>query len=60
MVDGQPVPLPGDEALSHPFPGDEARLCAFHAATEPLLDESNELGVSLQRAYLKGMTHTGT
>lgn len=31
-------------------------LCAFHAATEPLVDESDEMGVCLElvRAYLKG------
>ncbi len=51
-----PCPFPATEALPHRFPGDEARLCAFHAASEPLVDESNELGVSLElvRGYLKG------
>jgi len=51
-----PCPFPATEALPHRFPGDEAHLCAFHAATEPLVDESNELAVSLDlvRAYLKG------
>ncbi len=30
-------------------------LCGFHAATEPLVDEVNELGVALEklRAYLE-------
>ncbi len=51
-----PCPYPATVPLPHRYPGDEPRLCAYHAATEPLSDESNELGVSLElvRAYLKG------
>ncbi len=50
-----PCPFPATEALPHRFPGDEPHLCAFHAATEPLVEEVNELGVSLElvQAYLK-------
>lgn len=51
-----PCPFPATEALPHHFPGDEAHLCAFHAATEPLAGELDELNLSLEllRAYLKG------
>ncbi len=52
-----PCPFPATEALLHRFTGEEeAHLCRFHAAIEPLVDESNRLGVSLElvRAYLKG------
>lgn len=50
-----PCPYPATESLPHRFGGDEAHLCVFHAATEPLVDEVNELGVSLDlvRTYLK-------
>lgn len=52
-----PCPFPATEPLQRlSFGDDEARLCAYHAATEPLVDESNEFGVSLElvRVYLKG------
>ncbi len=43
-----PCPFPATEALPHRFPGDEAHLCAFHAATEPLVDEQTEAAVALE------------
>ncbi len=43
-----PCPFPATEALPHRFPGQEPHLCAFHAATEPLVDEQNELAVALE------------
>lgn len=53
-----PCPFPATVALPHRFGGDGEvpHLCAYHAATEPLVDESEELGMSLElvRAYLKG------
>jgi hypothetical protein len=51
-----PCPFPASVALPHRLPEGEERLCAYHAATEPLVDESNEIGVCLElvRAYLKG------
>ena len=52
-----PCPFPATVALPHRrLPEGEDRLCAYHAATEPLVEESNEFGVCLElvRAYLKG------
>lgn len=51
-----PCPYPATVALPHRYGDDEPCLCLFHAATEPLADESDELAVSgdLLRAYLKG------
>ena len=50
-----PCPYPATEALPRQSGDDDRRLCAYHAATEPLVEESDELGVSLSlvRAYLK-------
>ena len=52
----RPCPFPAAHALPHGLPEGEEQLCAYHAATEPLVDESNEIGVCLElaRAYLKG------
>ncbi len=52
----RPCPYPATESLPYRFPGDGPHLCAFHAATEPLIEESNELSVSLNlvQGYLKG------
>jgi hypothetical protein len=49
-----PCPYPATVELPHKFP-DGVGLCAFHAATEPLVNEVNELGVvvELLRGYLK-------
>jgi hypothetical protein len=52
-----PCPFPATVALPHRrLPEGEDRLCAYHAATDPLVEESNEFGVCLElvRAYLKG------
>jgi hypothetical protein len=52
-----PCPFPATVALPHRrLPEGEEWLCAYHAATEPLVKESNEFGVcrELVRAYLKG------
>ena len=52
-----PCPFPATVARPHRrLPEGEDRLCAYHAATEPLVAESNELGLCLElvRAYLKG------
>ena len=48
-------PFPATEPLPR-WQDSTAHLCAFHAATEPLVDEQDEMGVcvSLVRAYLKG------
>ncbi len=50
-----PCPFPATE----PVPGWKdrtAHLCAFHVATEPLVEEQDEMGLCLElvRAYLKG------
>ncbi len=47
---------PATESLPYRFGEDGPHLCAFHAATEPLVEESNDLGASLDllRTYLKG------
>jgi hypothetical protein len=51
-----PCPFPATEAPSYMLPEGEPQLCAYHAAQEPLAEESNELGVCLElvRAYLEG------
>jgi hypothetical protein len=56
-----PCPYPATVPLQHRLGGDDLRLCAYHAATEPLVDESEELNVSLElvRAYLKGARRHG-
>jgi hypothetical protein len=56
-----PCPYPATVPLPHRLGGDDLRLCAYHAATEPLVDESEELNVSLElvRAYLKGARRHG-
>ena len=50
-----PCPFPATEPVPH-WEDRTAYLCAFHAATDPLVEESDEMGVSLElvRAYLKG------
>ncbi len=50
-----PCPFPATHALPHRLP-EGKDMCAYHAATEPLVEESDELGVCLElvRAYLKG------
>ena len=50
-----PCPFPATEPVSR-WEDRTAYLCAFHAATEPLVGEQDEMGVSLElvRAYLKG------
>jgi hypothetical protein len=50
-----PCPFPATEPVPH-WLEEEPELCAFHAATVPLADESDEIGVCLElvRAYLKG------
>lgn len=49
-----PCPFPATVELPHKF-GDGYGLYAYHAATEPLVDEANELGAALEmiEAYLK-------
>ena len=54
-----PCPYPATE----PVPGwdtEAPMLCAFHAATEPLVDEVNDLGVALEKlaAYLEDARET--
>ncbi len=51
-----PCPYVATESLPHKFGDDAPHLCAFHAATEPLVEESNDLAASLDllRTYLKG------
>ena len=53
-----PCPFPATEALPHKLPEGNP-LCAYHAATEPLVDESNEFGVclGLVEAYLDDARH---
>jgi hypothetical protein len=41
-----PCPFPATEALPR-HRGETPRLCSFHAATEPLVAESDSLGVAL-------------
>ncbi len=51
-----PCPFPATHRLAHLFPGEEGDLlCAYHAATAPLVGESDALGVSVElvRAYLE-------
>ena len=50
-----PCPFPATEPVAR-WEDRTAYLCAFHAATEPLVEEQDEMGVSLElvRAYLKG------
>ena len=50
-----PCPFPATEPVAR-WEDRTAYLCAFHAATEPLVGEQDEMGVcvSLVRAYLKG------
>jgi hypothetical protein len=57
-----PCPYPATVPLPRWFDGDKLQLCAYHAATEPLVDESEELNVSLElvRAYLKGARRHGS
>jgi hypothetical protein len=51
-----PCPFPATVALPHRRLPEGEWLCAYHAATEPLVAESNEIGLCLElvRAYLKG------
>ncbi len=52
-----PCPFPATVALPHRrLPEGEDRLCAYHAATEPLAAASNQMVVCLElvQAYLKG------
>jgi hypothetical protein len=51
-----PCPFPATEALPDRLSGDGPHLCAYHAAQEPLVEESNTFGVCLElvRVYLKG------
>ena len=53
---GSPCPFPATHALPHRLPEGEEQLCAYRAATEPLVEESNGIGVCLElvQAYLKG------
>ncbi len=55
-----PCRFPVTAELPHKF-GLGFGLCSFHAATEPLVDELNELGVALEKleAYLKDARETG-
>jgi hypothetical protein len=50
-----PCPFPATEPAPW-WSEEEPELCAFHAATVPLADESDEIGVCLElvRAHLKG------
>jgi hypothetical protein len=50
-----PCPFPASVALPHMLP-EGAELCAYHAATQTLWEESDELNVSLElvREYLDG------
>ena len=50
-----PCPFPATEPVPH-WEDRTAYLCGYHAATEPLVEESDEMGVcvTLVQAYLKG------
>jgi hypothetical protein len=50
-----PCPYPATEPVPQ-WEDTSAHLCTFHAATEPLVDESDEIGVCLElvRTYLRG------
>jgi hypothetical protein len=54
-VTDNPCPFPATVALPHKLP-EGKDLCAFHAATEPIVDETDEFGACLElvRTYLKG------
>jgi hypothetical protein len=55
-----PCPFPATHALPGRLPEGEW-LCAYHAATEPLVEESNTFGVCVNvvRASLKGARRHG-
>lgn len=52
----RPCLFPATEVPSYLLPEGEMQMCAFHAAMEPLVEESNEFGVCLELLwdYLKG------
>jgi hypothetical protein len=54
-VTEHPCPYPATEPIMSQ-PGGAPMICAFHAASEPLIDEFEEMEVSLSLAqtYLKG------
>ena len=51
-----PCTYPATEPLMRIWSDDEPVLCAYHAATQPLAEESGELGVCLElvQVYLRG------
>ncbi len=55
-----PCPYPATEALPGRLPEGEW-LCRYHAATEPLAEESNRFGLCLElvREYLEGARRYG-
>ncbi len=42
-----PCPFPATEPLPHHRAADAPNLCAFHAATEPLVEEESDLHMAL-------------